>query len=549
MPTAADRRGRTSRRLSLAAVSVSAALLASAGCQVGRDAGPPAEAAVPYPVTSMPAPERSGECRPSPAAPKRQLRGMWIATVRHNDWPSRRGLSVSAQQREYVRLLDAARRMRFNAVFVQIRPHGDAFYPSPYEPWSELLTGQAGRDPGYDPLAFLVREAHRRGLEFHAWFNPYRASKGHDRAKLPPDHPVRAHPDWAIRYGDRLYYDPGKPQVRRFVTSVVLDVVRRYDIDGVHFDDYFYPYPEPGRDFADDATFRAYGKGFANKGTWRRHNVDLLIKELSARIAREKPWVRFGISPFGIWRNAATDPRGSDTRGLQAYDALYADTRGWVRKGWLDYIAPQLYWSMNYRPASYTKLVRWWSRVVDGTDVQLYVGQPVYRVGAPGPDPAFADRDELPRHLVFNRRYPNVQGDLYFSARALVANPLGFADRLARDFYRRPALVPEMSRRPGPPPDAVRTLRMSRTSGGMRLEWDPARGAHYYAVYRIEGRDRPDGCAFADATNLIAVVQAARPHLVDATAAPERRYQYYVTSISRQHRERPAKAGVMVTIP
>lgn len=547
MRVAAHRHRSVWWRLPLA-LSAIAITVAGAACRVGGNA-PWRSDTGPVPAILLPAPEPGGKCRPSAAAPKRQLRGVWIATVSNSDWPSRAGLPVRTQQREYVRLLDAAQRMRLNVVFVQIRPHGDAFYPSPYEPWSAVLTGQAGRHPGYDPLAFLVREAHRRGLEFHAWFNPYRASDGLDRGRLPEGHPARTHPEWTIRYGENLYYDPGHPQARRFITRVVLDVVHRYDVDGVHFDDYFYPYPEPGRDFADGATYRAYGDRFAHRDAWRRHNVDMLIEDLSARIHRDKPWVRFGISPFGIWRNSATDPRGSDTTGLEGYDALHADTRRWVREGWVDYIAPQLYWSMHYRPASYAKLVRWWSDVVDGTDVQLYVGQAAYRVGENGPDRAFADPDELPRHLIFNRRHPNVRGDLYFNASALVANPLGFADRLARDLYRHPALIPEQPGGPGEPPDAVRALRAERTAHGLRVAWNRAHGARSYAVYRIAGREPPDGCAFADGANLIAVVPGGRAHHLDTAAKPGRTYQYYVTPLNRQHLERPAGSGIRVTVP
>jgi uncharacterized lipoprotein YddW (UPF0748 family) len=362
-----------------------------------------------------------------------QVRGMWIATVKHIDWPHTHG--VRSQQAEFRRLLDAAKRMRLNAVYVQIRPTADAFYHSPYEPWSQWITGKQGRDPGYDVLGFMLREAHARGLEFHAWFNPYRVSRRPRLKALAPSNPARRHPDWVRHYAKQLWYDPGLPQVRDLVTKVVLDVVRKYDIDGVHFDDYFYPYPAGGRPFPDKATYKTYGKGLS-RAAWRRHNVDTLIQGLSRRIHETKPQVRFGVSPFGVWRNKSTDPAGSDTHALQSYDALYADTRTWVRRGWIDYITPQLYWPIGDRRADYRTLVDWWSRQVAGTSVQLTIGQAAYRVGT---TKRWKRPDELSRHLTLNRRYPQVQGDVFFSATSVVADRRGWATRLRAAHYSSPA--------------------------------------------------------------------------------------------------------------
>jgi len=380
--------------------------------------------------------------RADPAAPKRQLRAMWVATVLNMDWPSKPGLPVAEQKAQYVRLLDQAKRFGFNAVIVQIRPTADAFWPSSFEPWSDWLTGTQGRDPGYDPLAFLIAQAHARGLELHAWFNPYRVSLQGDLARLVARHPARLHPDWIVGYDTpkgRLFYNPGIPAVRRFVEDDILDVVHRYDVDGVHLDDYFYPYPN-GHDFGDDAAFARSGAGFADRASWRRHNVDMLVKELRARIHRAKPWVAFGISPFAVWRNRATDPAGSPTTaGVQTYDDLYADVRKWVRRGWIDYVAPQVYWNIGFAPADYARLVPWWSALVAGTRVQLFIGQAAYRVGTPG---AWSDPLELSRHLAFNRRYPRVRGDIWFSAKDVLANRLNSIGIAAARHYRHPALVP-----------------------------------------------------------------------------------------------------------
>jgi uncharacterized lipoprotein YddW (UPF0748 family) len=317
---------------------------------------------------------------------------------------------------------------------VQVRPTADALWPSPYEPWSHWLTGVQGKDPGYDPLAFLVEEAHARGLKFHAWFNPFRVSKQADPAQLVPEHPARQHPDWVFAYGDQLYYDPGEPAVRELVTDVVLDVAERYPIDGVHFDDYFYPYPVEGEQLPDAAAFAGHGAGFPDIGDWRRHNVDELVKGVSERLRALDKGIAFGISPFGIWRNEAADPRGSATTGIQSYDTTYADSWTWVREGWVDYIVPQIYWEIGHPTADYATLVRWWAQAVAGTGVQLYTGQAAYKVGT---GPAWGD-GELSAHLNLDRNHPEVRGEVYFSARSLSTNAAAAMDRVRADHYSCP---------------------------------------------------------------------------------------------------------------
>ncbi|GAA4848797.1 family 10 glycosylhydrolase [Saccharopolyspora rosea] len=369
---------------------------------------------------------------PGAAAPDRHtaMRGEWIATVQNMDWPTRPGLPVAQQQAEYRRLLDQAVEHRLNAVFVQVRPNADAFWPSRYEPWSRLLTGTQGRDPGYDPMRFLVDEAHRRGLRFHAWFNPYRIGVS-DPAELVPDHPAREHPEWTFRYGGKLYYDPGVPAARRFVEDAIMDAVHRYDVDGVHLDDFFYPYPAGGEQLPDQETFRRYGTGFRTIEDWRRHNTDLLVSELDGRVHAARPGARFGISPFGIWRNATSDPAGSNTRGMESYSAIYADTRKWVRQGWVDYIAPQLYWQIGHPVADYAALVPWWSDTVAGSDVDLYIGQAAYKVGGQG----WTDPGELSAHLSLNRRHPGVDGDIFFRATSLTTNAAEAMRRVVAEHY------------------------------------------------------------------------------------------------------------------
>ncbi|MFC4561844.1 glycoside hydrolase family 10 protein [Nocardiopsis mangrovi] len=409
-------------------------------------AAAPANAAEP-PTSGTTAPQH---CRPDDPG-DRQMRAMWISSVTNIDWPSTRGLDPAAQQQELTDYYDEAVANGLNAVFVQIRPTADAFWPSPYEPWSEWLTGTQGRDPGYDPLAFAIREAHERGLEFHGWFNPYRVAMHDDPGRLTADHPARVNPDWVFRYNGRLYYDPGVPEVRDFVQDAIMDAVENYDLDGVHFDDYFYPYPAAGQEVPDAATFDRYGGAFDDVGAWRRDNVDRLIEEIDTRIHTAKPDVEFGISPFGIWRNAATDPAGSDTNGFQSYDGIFADSRRWVTEGWVDYINPQVYWEIGHPAADYAVLVPWWNDVVDGTGVDLYIGQAAYKVGE---QPGWEDPRELSDHLTFNRDYPNVDGDVFFSAVRLRTNAAEAMRIVVEEHYSQPAPGPVADPRPAPAPPA-----------------------------------------------------------------------------------------------
>ncbi|MEV6737564.1 family 10 glycosylhydrolase [Streptomyces sp. NPDC051104] len=372
-----------------------------------------------------------------------EMRGMWLACVANRDWPSRPGLTASAQRAELCALLDVAVRRRLNTVFLQVRPTADALWPSPYEPWSQYLTGVQGQDPGWDPLGTAVTEAHARGLQLHAWFNPYRIAQHTDPSRLAAGHPAREHPDWVVAYGGKLYYNPGLPEVRAFVEDAILDAVRRYPVDGVHFDDYFYPYPVAGEDFDDDDAYEEYGDDFPSRAAWRRDNIDQLVRETASRVRQTRPAARFGISPFGVWRNADTDPRGSDTRaGVQTYDDLYADTRTWVRSGWLDYVCPQIYWNVGYAAADYARLVPWWAGVVQGTDAQLYVGEALYKAAAAAEPGAWQDPAELSLHLTLARRYPQVRGHVFFAAQDVAKDPIGAMTRVVADHYRQPAKPP-----------------------------------------------------------------------------------------------------------
>ncbi|MBB6121106.1 glycoside hydrolase family 10 protein [Nocardiopsis algeriensis] len=417
------------------------------------------------------------------ASDKRQMRGAWLTTVGNIDWPSEPGLSADEQREEMDRRLDEAVELGLNTVFLHVRPTADAVYDSDLEPWSRYLTGEQGGDPGYDPLEYAVAQAHERGLELHAWFNPYRVGMDSDIAELADDHPVRENPDWLVRYGGEGFLDPGNPEVQEWVTRVITDVVERYDIDGVHFDDFFYPYPKDGEEFDDDASWKAHGDGFDDRDDWRRDNVNQFVAGVHERIQETKPHVRFGISPFGIWRNDSSDPTGSPTSGLQSYEAQHADTRTWIQEGSIDYVVPQLYWERGFGIADYEKLADWWAGEVEGTDVDLYIGQGAYRVGESG----WRGEDALSTQLDYSGDLEEVGGDVYFSYKSLTGVAEEAFEHLAEEHYSDPALPPvaDVPADTEPRTGAVENLSASVSDGDTELEWEEAEGARSYAVYRL----------------------------------------------------------------
>ena len=321
-----------------------------------------------------------------------------------------------------------------NAVFVQVKPTGDAFYPSKYSPWSEYLTGSQGTNPGYDPLKFMIDEAHKRGIEFHAWFNPYRLTmkgKSTKTESLAKENIGRKKPEWTAVYGGQLYLNPGIPEVNDYVIDSIVEVVRNYDIDGVHMDDYFYPYKVKGQEYPDSVQFQRYGGKFSNVGDWRRNNINKLVEKLHNEIKKQNKDISFGISPFGVWRNASTDPgRGSDTQaGVQNYDDLYADILHWMDKGWIDYVVPQIYWNQGFKAAEYNTLVEWWSKNARITNTDLYIGQAAYKVGS------WSNPNELINQINYNRKYPEVKGSIFFSYKSLKENPKNIINNLLNGPY------------------------------------------------------------------------------------------------------------------
>ena len=413
---------------------------------------------------------RDGEPPPVP----RELRAIWVATVDNMDWPSEAGLSTEQQQRELIAILDKAVELHMNAIVLQIRPAADALYDSKIEPWSEVLTGTMGRapDPYYDPLAFAVAEAHRRGLELHAWINPYRARYSMTRP-ASRDHLSRTHPELVRRYGPYLWLDPGDPRVRDLTTRVVLDIVRRYDIDALHMDDYFYPYKESvrGRElpFPDDATWTRYRRsgGKLERDDWRRENVNLLVHQLANAIHDVKPWVRFGVSPFGIWRPG----NPPSVRGLDQYQELYADARKWLREGWVDYFTPQLYWATDRPEQRYDELLRWWVEQ-NVTGKHVWPGNYTGKVGFTN---AQAWRtSEILEQIRLTRAQPGATGNVHFSAKVFLDDPDRLDERLLAGPYAQPALVPATSwLSVGTPPAPSVSVTRDAASGRALLEVRP----------------------------------------------------------------------------
>lgn len=426
--------------------------------------------------------------RTADETPKREFRGAWIQTVGQSRYRQMNSAAMRHYLTDMVQRLDEA---GVNAIIFQVRPEADAFYQSDLEPWSRFLTGEQGKapdDPTFDPLAFIIEACHQRGMELHAWMNPYRV-KTNISNKLAPGHLYWRYPERFVQYGNQLFFDPGLPENRGFICEVVRDIVARYDVDAIHMDDYFYPYPIAGTPFPDDNSFDTYAaaQGFSpsQRGDWRRNNVNLLIQQIKYTIAGTKPWVRFGISPFGIYRNKSSDPEGSETNGLQNYDDLYADIRLWVERGWIDYNLPQLYWERGHPAADYTTLLHWWN--AHNYEQHLYIGQDLKRS---------IDKRELSSKIRQSREMSFVHGNCYWYGYQILDNFAGVADLLKGEIHRSRALLPAYTHMHDGRPDAVKKLTEVFTEDMHFLTWEPGRDgsdpekAHKFVVYRFRNKER-----------------------------------------------------------
>lgn len=481
--------------------------------------------------------------KPGLQPPKRELRAAWISTVENIDWPKTK--DPEQQKQDYIDLLDFHQSIGMNALVMQVKPTADAFYKSELAPWSHWITGVQGQDPGYDPLAFMVEEAHKRNLEFHAWFNPYRISMNTDLSKLVEDHPARLHPEWVMEYGGKLYYNPGIPEVIQYITDSVMEVVKNYDIDGVHFDDYFYPNRFDGEGFPDQQAYELYGADYPGDiNAWRRNNVDTLIKKLNEAIKAEKSYVKFGISPFGVWRNKSVDPAGSDTNaGQPSYDNLHADVRKWVLEGWIDYVTPQIYWNFGFAPAAYEKLVEWWSDLIEENDANahLYIGHADYKVDD---NPNFVDPYEIPNQMKFNLNYEQVKGSIHFTTRDLIAKTE--LRQKIMDVYQHQSLVPAMPWLDAEAPEKPSMTKATPQASRIELNWkDDDNSTAYYVIYRSVGDQAIDT---GNPAHIAATVRKSNGQLsyIDQQVTQGETYTYIVTAVDRLHNESEASNAMTI---
>lgn len=483
-------------------------------------------------------------------SPKREFRGVWVATVKNIDWPSKPGLSTQEQKDELIKLLDQHHKEGINAIILQVRPATDALYAKSFEPWSEYLTGEQGKapDPFYDPLKFAIEECHKRGMELHAWFNPYRATFNNKESSISPDHITKRKKNWFFTYDGRQLFNPGLPEVRDYIVKVILNVVDNYDIDGIHFDDYFYPYSVKGQFINDAAAFAKYNDGIADIKDWRRHNVDLLIHTLSDSIHAHKKYVKFGISPFGIWKNISQDPEGSETAGGDSYYGQFADSRKWVQEGWVDYINPQIYWAFETSAAPYDKLVDWWSNHTYGR--HLYIGQGAYKVNF-AREASWRQASQIGRQIRYNRANPRVQGSVFFSSKSLTNNPLGIEDTLIENYYRYPALPPVMLWLDSIAPNKPENLLGVQDDAGVLLSWKlPKKAkdgdiAYGFVVYRF---DEGESVNLNNPAAIKSIYYGDITSWEDTQVVKGKTYVYVVTALDRLKNESEGSLPLIIAV-
>ncbi|HVG40578.1 MAG TPA: family 10 glycosylhydrolase, partial [Chitinophagaceae bacterium] len=477
-------------------------------------------------------------------SPKRELRGAWISTHFNLDWPT--ASQTPAQQRTaLISILEQHKATGMNVIYFQVRNQCDALYPSPIEPWSSTLTGVQGKDPGWDPLQFAIDECHKRGLELHAWLNPYRAvATASQASSFVPGHVAKQHPEWLLNNGSTITLNPGIPAVRNYIMSVITDITQRYDVDGIHFDDYFYP-PAP---FNDDATYIADPRGFpattTGRGDWRRDNINLFIQDLYSTLTSLKPWVKFGVSPSGIYRSSTNPAIGSNTSAgaSQHYSAVYADTKKWLQSGWVDYIAPQVYWYIGQTGSDYKILIPWWNnQAINGR--HIYIGQAIYKVNDAAQGAPWLERSQIPNQMRMNRdaAYQNVYGEIAFRTAFLRSNPLNVRDSIRLNIYKRPALLPAMAWKDNTsPPAPFELLAVKQPNNAYILNWTkPAATSNemdkvrQFVIYRSES----PAIDISDTANLLFITPTDVTSYTDNTTLASKTYYYTVTAVDRLYNE------------
>ena len=458
------------------------------------------------------------------AQPKREFRGAWIQCVNGQF----KGIGTEVMQKTLTYQLDELQKDGCNAIIFQVRPECDALYESQLEPWSYYLTGQQGQapQPYWDPLAWMITQCHKRGMELHAWINPYRAKTKVAHANAA-NHVVERHPERCFQYDGLTLLNPALKENRDYICDVVRDILQRYDVDGLHIDDYFYPYPVAGVAIPDAADFQANANGFTDRNDWRRDNVNQFIRQLYETIRDTKPWVKFGVSPFGIYRNKKSDPDGSNTNGLQNYDQLYADVMLWVDKGWIDYCVPQIYWEIGNKAADYDELIHWWDRHCKNTT--LVIGEDVERT---------AKFNQLARKMMLHAELPNVKGTVLWYAKAAVDNVGNYGTQLRNLYWRYPALQPTMKNIDRKAPKKPRKVKAIDVDGQQVLFWTAPKGSGWkdeavrYAVYRFDQGERVN---LDDASKLVTIT--GETHYELPAGAPGSRQVYAVTALDRMQNE------------
>lgn len=467
--------------------------------------------------------------------PKREFRGAWIQAVNGQFL----GMGEKDMKVYLTTMLNDLKKANVNAIIFQVRVEGDALYKSPYEPWSRYLTGTQGKNPGWDPLEFMVKEAHARSMELHAWINPYRAKTKGTR-KLAEQHQISKHPERFIRYDEQLFFNPSLQSNRDWICTIVKDIVSRYDVDGLHIDDYFYPYPVGGKVFDDENDFRKDSRGIVDKGDWRRDNVNRLIWQMHKTVRETKPWVKFGVSPFGIYRNAASSPDGSDTKGLQSYDNLYADVLHWINEGWVDYCIPQVYWEIGHTAADYETLVKWWAQ--HASKRPLYIGQDVNRT-VRAADLRNSNSHQQPAKFNLQRSLPAIQGSCLWDAASAAKNVGRYRDVLAQYYHSSPALMPKYKFIDNKAPKKVRGIKRIAAPDGDILVWltpnkentKPMDKVVNYVVYRFAKGEKVNT---ENAANIVAITPNNYYRL---PANAEGKFTYVVTSLDRMQNESKGK--------
>lgn len=459
---------------------------------------------------------------------KREFRGAWMQFVNGMYL----GKSTAEIQQMLTHQLDELEKDGANAIIFQVRGECDALYESKIEPWSRYLTGVQGKAPSpyWDPMAWMIQQCHRRGMEFHAWINPYRA-RMKSPTRLADNHILKTHPERAFEYGGLYVLNPGLKENRDYILSVVDDIVSRYDIDGIHIDDYFYPYPEGGRPIPDDREYALYNNGIADRGDWRRYNVNLFVKEMGEHVHKLKPWVKFGVSPFGIYRNKKSSPIGSDTNGLQNYDQLYADVLLWVNNGWIDYCVPQLYWHIGHPLADYEKLIKWWAKHM--ANRPLYIGESIENT-VQNSDPANPNTHQMAAKFSLHRQLRNVSGTVLWYAKVAAEDMGSYGTMLRNVYWKSKALPPYMPFLDNKAPKKPAKMGDAWTEDGLMLHWSAPKAkkwgdeARRYVIYRFAKGEKVN---LADASKIVEITYDTYYRL--PYDGGTKKYKYVVTALDR----------------